>query len=38
MSKQEKFYCNLGQAIVEGMSCITIGLIFATMFVLRIIL
>ena len=38
MTKEQKIYCRIGQAVVEGLGCIAVGLVFATMIVLRIIL
>lgn len=37
MTKEQKIYCKVGQAVIEGLGCIAIGLVFATMIVLRII-
>lgn len=37
MTKEQKIYCKIGQAVVEGLGCIAVGITFATMFVLRII-
>ena len=38
MTKEQKMYCKIGQAVVEGLGCVVVGLVFAAMFFLRIIL
>ena len=37
MTREQKIYCKIGQAVCEGLGCIAVGITFATMFVLRII-
>ena len=37
MTKEQRIYCKIGQAVVEGLGCIAVEITFATMFVLRII-
>lgn len=32
MSKKQKIYCKIGQAVCEGVGCLAIAGIFATMF------
>ena len=38
MTREQKIYCKIGQAVVEGLGCVVVGLVFAAMIVLRIIL
>lgn len=34
MSKKQKIYCKIGQAVCEGVGCIVMTGIFATMFLI----
>ena len=36
MSKEQKIYCKIGQAIVEGLGCLAISAVFLGMFLLYI--
>lgn len=36
MSKQERFYCKIGQAVCEGLGCMLVGGTFLVMFLLYI--
>lgn len=36
MSKQEKMYCKIGQAVVEGMQMIGLATMFAGIFIIGI--
>ncbi len=34
MSKKQKIYCKIGQAVCEGVGCLAMAGIFATMFLI----
>lgn len=36
MTKQERFYCKIGQAVVEGLGCMVVGGIFLAMLIIYI--
>lgn len=36
MTKEQKRYCKIGQAVVEGLGCMIVGGIFLAMFLLYI--
>ena len=36
MSKQERFYCKIGQAVCEGLGCMAMGGIFLAMILIYI--
>lgn len=36
MSKEQKIYCQIGQAVVEGLGCMVVGGIFLAMLLIYI--
>lgn len=36
MSKEQKIYCKIGQVVCEGLGCLAVSTIFATMLLLYI--
>ncbi len=36
MTKEQRIYCKIGQAVVEGLGCMLVGGIFLAMFLLYI--